>query len=333
MPWGTLPSPNQINRVEHTDVNTESNPKSTFRSAIADMAVAAPLPHDVQVSFEFFPPKNEKMEQSLWSCVQRLEPLSPSFVSVTYGAGGTTRERTHATVLRIRDETSLEPSAHLTCVDATRDDVDAVARRYWDAGIRHLVALRGDPPEGSDGYNPTADGYAYASDLVAGLKRVADFEISVAAFPESHPEAKSPEADLDNLKRKIDAGASRALTQFFFDVDVYLRFVDRARAAGITVPIVPGILPVTNFARVIEFSAACGASVPDWMADLFDTLDDDPETRQLVAATFAAEQCRVLYAHGVKQFHFYTLNRAELSAAICHMLGVRPQTAAANADA
>ena len=287
------------------------------------LAVASPLPRDVRVSFEFFPPKTEKMEKILWDSIQRLAPLEPAYVSVTYGAGGSTRQRTHATVVRIRRETVLEPAAHLTCVGAAREEIDEVARQYWRAGIRHVVALRGDPPEDTDRYAPHSGGYAYASDLVAGLKRVADFEISVAAFPEVHPEAASAEADLDNLKRKIDAGATRAITQFFFDADIYLRFFDRARAAGVTVPIVPGILPVTNFARVVQFAAICGTRIPGWMGDLFEGLDDRPETRRLVAATVAAEQCRALYANGVNDFHFYTLNRAELTYAICHVLGVR----------
>jgi methylenetetrahydrofolate reductase (NADPH) len=275
------------------------------------------------VSFEFFPPKTDEMEQKLWQTIERLEWLAPRFVSVTYGAGGSTRERTHATVTRIRRETPLEPAAHLTCVGASRAEIDAVAEHYWAAGIRHIVALRGDPPAGGAGYLPHPEGYPYAADLVAGLRRVGDFEISVAAFPECHPEAASAKADLDNLKRKIDAGANRAITQFFFDVDVYLRFVERARAAGIAVPIVPGILPVTNFAQVKKFAAQCGASVPVWMATQFEGLDDDPETRRLVAASIAAEQCRLLQANGVNEFHFYTLNRADLTVAICHMIGVR----------
>jgi methylenetetrahydrofolate reductase (NADPH) len=275
------------------------------------------------VSFEFFPPKTDEMEEKLWQTIERLEWLAPRFVSVTYGAGGSTRERTHSTVTRIRRETALEPAAHLTCVGAGRAEIDAVAERYWAAGIRHIVALRGDPPVGAAGYLPHPEGYPYAADLVAGLRRVGNFEISVAAFPERHPEAMSAEADLDNLKRKIDAGANRAITQFFFDVDVYLRFVERARAAGITVPIVPGILPVTNFAQVKKFAAQCGASVPVWMAAQFEGLDDDPETRRLVAASIAAEQCRLLQQNGVNEFHFYTLNRADLTVAICHMIGVR----------
>lgn len=294
-----------------------------------ERAITAPLPRDVTVSFEFFPPKTEKMERTLWDSVQRLAPVAPAFVSVTYGAGGSTRERTHATLTRILAETSLKPAAHLTCVGATAGEVDAVAGRYWEEGIRHIVALRGDAPEGSGPYRPHPGGYAYAADLVAGLKKIADFEISVAAYPETHPEAASPEADLDNLKRKIDAGACRAITQFFFDAGAYLRFLDRARAAGITVPIEPGILPVTNYRRVVEFSATCGASLPPWMGELFEGLDDDPATRRLVAATVAAEQCRVLYAAGVRHFHFYTLNRAGLVYAICHILGVRPKEGAA----
>jgi methylenetetrahydrofolate reductase (NADPH) len=274
------------------------------------------------VSFEFFPPKTEEAEQKLWATIERLAPLAPRFVSVTYGAGGSTRERTHATVVRIRRETPLEPAAHLTCIASSRAEIDEIARRYAEAGIRHIVALRGDPPSGA-AYAPHPEGYARAADLVAGLKRVADFEISVAAFPETHPEATSAAADLDNLKRKIDAGASRAITQFFFDPETYLRFVERVRAAGIHVPIVPGILPVTNFAQVKRFAALCGADVPDWIAAQFDGLDEDPETRRLVAASIAAEQCRLLQANGVNEFHFYTLNRADLTVAICHMLGAR----------
>jgi methylenetetrahydrofolate reductase (NADPH) len=282
-----------------------------------------------RISFEFFPPKTPEMEERLWAAIKRLEALRPRFVSVTYGAGGSTRERTHATVRRIRQETALEPAAHLTCVAATREEIDAVARDYWEAGIRHIVALRGDPPNGptaggaGPAYAPHLGGYAYAADLVAGLKRVADFEISVAAYPETHPAARSPGHDLDNLKAKLDAGATRAITQFFFDVEVFLRFRDRAAAAGIDVPIVPGILPVTNFAQLKRMAAACGASIPAWMGAHFDGLDDDPDTRRLVAASLAAEQCRRLHAYGVHEFHFYTLNRADLIVAICHLLGVR----------
>lgn len=279
----------------------------------------------LKLSFEFFPPKTDEMEKQLWQSVKRLEPLAPRFVSVTYGAGGSTRERTHATVRRIRNETSLEPAAHLTCVAATCEEVDAVARQYWEAGVRHIVALRGDPPANGGRYVPHPGGYARAADLVAGLKRIAPFEISVAAYPETHPEAVSPAADLENLKRKIDAGATRAITQYFFDVDKFLRFRDLCDAFQIRVPIIPGILPVTNFAQVVKFSAACGASVPAWLARLFEGLDNDPDTRRLVAATVAAEQCRRLQDHGVDEFHFYTLNRADLTYAICHILGVRPR--------
>jgi len=279
------------------------------------------------VSFEFFPPKTEKMEQSLWQAIQRLAPLAPSLVSVTYGAGGSTRERTHNTVTRIQKETGIPAAAHFTCVGATREEIDAIARTYWDAGIRHLVALRGDPPETEGGvggrYVPHPGGYAYAADLVAGMKKVADFEISVAAYPECHPEAPSAQFDLDNLKRKVDAGATRAITQFFFDNDAYFRFLDRCAAAGITVPIVPGILPITNFARAVEFAGKCGAAMPQRFAETFEGLDADPETRQLVAATMAAEQCQALQAQGIKEFHFYTLNRSDLTVAICRMLGVK----------
>lgn len=290
-----------------------------------------PVPHaaaadDLKISFEFFPPKTDSMAATLWQSVERLEPLQPRFVSVTYGAGGTTRERTHSTVSRINAETSLSAAAHLTCVGATREEVNRVAEQYWNAGIRHIVALRGDAPDDMNGYTPHPGGYAYASDLVKGLRDVADFEISVAAYPETHPAATSASDDLDNLKRKLDAGATRAITQYFFDVRVYLDFVERVRKAGIDVEIVPGILPVTNFAQVLKFSEMCGTTVPGWMAHLFEGLDDDPDTRRLVAATAAAEQCRLLQKDGVDSFHFYTLNRADLSFAICHILGVRPRS-------
>ncbi|WP_376089529.1 methylenetetrahydrofolate reductase [NAD(P)H] [Roseomonas sp. CCTCC AB2023176] len=280
------------------------------------------------LSFEFFPPKNDTLEAQLWTCVQRLAPLRPRFVSVTYGAGGSTQARTHATVTRILNETSLTPAAHLTCVGASRGEVDDVARQYWDAGVRHIVALRGDAPAGGD-YVPYPGGYAYAADLVEGLRRIGEFEISVAAYPETHPTAVSADHDLDNLKRKIDAGATRAITQYFFEAETFLRFIDRAHAAGITVPIVPGILPVSNFAQVRKFSAMCGAGVPSWMATLFDGLDDDAETRRMVAAVVAAEQVRLLQANGVDEFHFYTLNRPDLTYAIAHLLGARPERAPA----
>jgi methylenetetrahydrofolate reductase (NADPH) len=288
---------------------------------------AAPAP---LVSFEFFPPKTDAMAVQLWDSIERLAPLSPRFVSVTYGAGGSTRARTHETLVRILRETDLVPAAHLTCVGASRGEVDDVARQYWDAGIRHIVALRGDPAPGGDGrYQPHPQGYAFAADLVSGLKRIGDFEISVAAYPETHPEAASSDSDLDNLKRKIDAGATRAITQFFFDVDAYFRFRDRCAAAGIDVSIVPGLLPVVNFVQTRKMAGTCGAAVPDWMAALFEGLEDEPEARRLVAATIAGWQSRVLVNGGVRELHFYTLNRSELTFAICHLLGVRPKTASA----
>jgi methylenetetrahydrofolate reductase (NADPH) len=279
---------------------------------------------DIDVSFEFFPPKTEKMEQTLWESIKTLEPLAPRFVSVTYGAGGSTRERTHATVERITRETSLDAAAHLTCVEATREEIDAVARAYWDAGVRHIVALRGDPPEQGKAFAAHPGGYANAADLVKGLKDVAPFEISVAAYPECHPDSRNRAADLDNLWRKFDAGADRAITQFFFSPECFLRFRDQAAAMGIDAEIVPGILPVSNVAQTRKFAAMCGATIPCWMDRLFEGLDDLPAARQLVAATVAAELCGQLYAGGVRHFHFYTLNRAELAYAICHLLGLRP---------
>ena len=278
---------------------------------------------DSQVSFEFFPPKTEAMGETLWSSIQTLAPLQPRFVSVTYGAGGSTRERTHATVERILNETGLTPAAHLTCVGASRDEVNAVARDYWDLGVRNLVALRGDPPEAGTKYQPHAEGYRDAVDLVAGLKAVAPFDISVAAYPEVHPDSSSRAFDLENLKRKVDAGADRAITQFFFSADCFFRFRDEAAAAGIDAEIVPGILPVSNVATTRRFAQTCGAAIPAWLDQLFEGLDDLPAARQLIAATVAAELCGQLYAGGVRHFHFYTLNRAELSYAICHLLGVR----------
>jgi len=283
------------------------------------------LPADIQVSFEFFPPKTDKMQTKLWTAIERLAPLKPRFVSVTYGAGGSTRERTHDTVVRIQKETDLVAAAHLTCVGASRGEVDDVARRYWDAGVHHIVALRGDPPGGEETYMPHPYGYDFACDLVAGLKNVADFEISVAAYPETHMEAASAESDLDNLKRKIDAGATRAISQVFFDPDVYFRFLDRATAAGITVPIVPGLMPIAHFKQNTNFAKRSGASIPQWMYGLFEGLDGDPGTRELVSASLAVEQVKRLVAGGVSEFHFYTLNRADLSYAICHVLGIRPE--------
>lgn len=282
---------------------------------------ATPTP---RVSFEFFPPKTEKMEASLWQAVERLAPLKPRFVSVTYGAGGTTRERTHSTVMRIRRETSLEPASHLTCVSATKEEIDDIARQYWDAGIRHIVALRGDPPDGTDVYKPHPGGYPYALELVEGLKKVADFEVSVAAYPEVHPAAPSAEFEVEYLKRKIDAGAARAITQFFFDADSFLRFRDRLDKAGANIELVPGILPITNFGTAAKFAGMCGAAIPDWMAGLYEGLDEDPAQRNLVAATQAAELCRRLQAEGVNDFHFYTLNRAELTWAIYRLLDAAP---------
>ena len=278
---------------------------------------------DLNISFEFFPPKTADMEKTLWASLELLAPLAPGFVSVTYGAGGTTRERTHDIVTSIQQKAGLKAAAHLTCVNATRAEIDDIARAYWDAGIRHIVALRGDVQNDGAKYAPHPDGYAYAADLVAGLKKIADFEISVAGYPEVHPEAVDAAHDLQNLKRKVDNGAGRVITQFFMEPEDFLRFRDNAADAGITVPIVPGILPITNFERTVFFAKACGTKVPAWMATLFDGLDGQPKTRQLVAATVAAEQCRVLYENGVRDFHFYTLNRAELTQAICHMLGLR----------
>lgn len=275
------------------------------------------------VSFEFFPPKTPEMEQKLWETIIQLEKLKPDFVSVTYGAGGGTRDRTHNTVRRMVEETSLKPAAHLTCVAASRQEVDNVARAYWEAGVRHIVALRGDPPSGAAGYIPHPDGYRYSCELVAGLKRIADFEITVAAFPEKHPDSASFEADIDYLKQKIDAGATRAITQYFFDVEHYFRFMERVRKAGITIPILPGILPVGNVAQVKKFSAMCGASVPAWLARLFDGLDNDPVMRNLVAVSVAGEQCRKLMDFGCGHLHFYTLNRADLTAAVCRILRIR----------
>ncbi len=285
----------------------------------------ATQPKDINVSFEFFPPKSEKMEQALWSSIAKLSPLNPAMVSVTYGAGGSTRARTHATISRILTETDLVPAAHLTCVGASRGEIDDIAREYQDMGVRHIVALRGDMPTIGQPYAPHPEGYVNGADLVSGLKKIGDFQLSVAAYPESHPDSVDQDADIDNLKRKIDAGADQAITQYFFDVDMYFRFMDRVLAAGITVPVIPGIMPVTNFAQARNFSARCGTSIPKWLENLFEGLDNSPEIRRHVAATVAAEQCMRLYQGGVKDFHFYTLNRSELTATICHFLGVRPE--------
>jgi methylenetetrahydrofolate reductase (NADPH) len=288
---------------------------------------------NITVSFEFFPPNDAQMEATLWRSVERLAPLAPRFVSVTYGADGSTRERTHKLITRIQRETRLTGAPHLTCIGAPRQEILAIARQYWDEGVRHIVALRGDPPRDAAGYVPHPEGFAYAADLVAGLKSVADFDISVAAYPEVHPEAASAKFDLDNLRRKIDAGASRAITQFFFDTDAFLRFRDQCAACGIGAAIVPGILPITRFPQVCSFAARCGASIPAWMHTRFAGLDEDAETRRLIAAAVAIEQVRTLVHHGVREFHFYTLNRAELSYAICHALGVRPPVATHAGDA
>ena len=295
----------------------------TASQRAAELPLFGGLPGDISVSFEFFPPKSEKMEEQLWDAITQLAPLDPAFVSVTYGAGGSTRERTHATVSRIVKETSLVPAAHLTCVAASKGEIDEVVDQYWEAGVRHIVALRGDPPPSDGGrFVPHPEGYASAAQLVEGIRKRHDFEVSVAAYPEVHPEAVSAEADLDNLKRKIDAGATRAITQFFFSTDAYFRFVDKALVAGITVPILPGIMPVTSFAAIRRMSG--NTEIPGWLETMFDGLDDRPGPRALVAAVAAADLCKRLYEGGVRDFHFYTLNRAEQAYAICQLLGLRP---------
>ncbi|HEX4180196.1 MAG TPA: methylenetetrahydrofolate reductase [NAD(P)H] [Caulobacteraceae bacterium] len=278
----------------------------------------------LSISFEFSPPRTPEAEEALWACIRRLEPLSPGFVSVTYGAGGSTRDRTHRTVKRILDETRLSPAAHLTCVDASRDEVDAVIRGYWDAGIRHIVALRGDPPGSIGGtYQPRPDGYANATELTAGITRLAPFEVSVGLYPQIHPESGSLSKDIDVLKAKVDAGATRAITQFFFDMDAFLRFVDQVRKAGVTIPILPGIMPVSNYRGMVKMAGPIGICLPDWLGALFEGLDKDPETRRLIACSVAAEMCAKLEEEGFRDFHFYTLNRADLVYAICRVLGVR----------
>jgi methylenetetrahydrofolate reductase (NADPH) len=291
-----------------------------------DAPLFADLAGDAAVSFEFFPPKTPKMEETLWDAVQTLAPLNPRFVSVTYGAGGSTRERTHNTVARITKETNVAAAAHLTCVEASKAEIAEVAEAYWEAGVRHIVALRGDPPVVGGKFEAHPQGYKTAADLVAGLKAIKPFEISVSAYPETHPEAISADDDIENLKRKLGAGADRAITQFFFSPETYFRFRDKAAAAGINAEIVPGILPVSNVAQTRKIAAMCGTAIPAWMDRLFEGLDDHPAARQLVAATVAAEMSRRLYAGGVRHFHFYTLNRAELSYAICHLLGLRAQS-------
>jgi methylenetetrahydrofolate reductase (NADPH) len=281
------------------------------------------------VSFEFFPPGDEAMAQQLWQSLVRLAPLRPNFVSITYGADGSTRERTHEFVQKVLRETDLRVAPHLTCVAASRQEVLQIAQEYWRQGVRHLVALRGDAPTAKlsapGGYRPHPGGFAYASDLVRGLKQVGHFEVSVAAFPEGHPESGGVEADLENLRRKVDAGANRAITQFFFETDLFLRYRDRCAAAGMQISVVPGILPITRFPQLLRFAARCGASVPDWLRSRFEGLDEDPETRRMIAANVAIEQVQRLRQHGVEEFHFYTLNRGELAYAICHALGLRPR--------
>lgn len=276
------------------------------------------------ISFEFFPPHNEALENALWQSLLALAPFKPTFVSVTYGAGGTTRERTHALVKRIREETDLEPAAHLTCVGASRAEIDEIAKSYWEAGVHHIVALRGDPPKGETGYTPHPDGYAYANDLVTGLKHVADFEISVAAYPQTHPEATSADADIEHLKRKIDAGASRAITQYFFDVSSYLRFMEKVEKADIDVDITPGILPIGNYKQMVKFSKMCGTDVPEWIHQLFADLEYHSDVRKMVAVAVAAEQCKLLCQAGAKSLHFYTLNRADIIIPIIRLLGMKP---------
>lgn len=282
-----------------------------------------PQDSELNVSFEFFPPKTAKMEETLWDSFSLLSQMQPKFISVTYGAGGSTRERTHDIVTQIHKKTGLHVAAHLCCIGHTQDEITQIVKGYWEEGVRHIVALRGDPPGHLSKYVPTPGGYEYASDLVEGLKKIHPFEISVAGYPEGHPEAINAQLDLLNLKKKVDAGADRVITQFFMNPEKFLNFRDRAAAAGITVPIVPGILPITNFSKTLDFAEKCGARIPKWMVQLFEGLDDHPRTRELVAATVASEQCRVLHEEGVRNFHFYTLNRAELTLAICHMLGMR----------
>ena len=282
----------------------------------------------IGVSFEFFPPKTAAMETALWQAITRLAPLAPRFVSVTYGADGSTRERTHHVVRRVLEESPLTPAPHLTCIGAGRGQILEIARGYWHAGVRHIVALRGDPPQGAERYRPHPDGFAYALDLVRGLRGVADFEITVAAYPEVHPEAPSAAFDLENLKAKCDAGAARAITQFFFDTDIFLRFRDRCAAAGIRASLVPGILPITRFPQMLRFAERCNTAVPEWLRHRFDGLEEDAETRRMIAAAFAITQVETLRREGIDEFHFYTLNRADMTYAICHALGVRSQAGA-----
>ncbi len=305
-------------------MSPDTGPLHAGPLSLAAAEFPARAPQRLKVSFEFSPPKTEAAERTLWETVTRLTPLQPSFFSVTYGAGGSTRQRTHETVARLTKETGIDAAAHLTCVAATCGEIDDIARAYWDAGIRHIVALRGDPPADMGGrYRAHPGGYENAAALVSGLKRIADFQISVAGYPEKHPDSPDARADLDNLKRKVDAGADRCITQFFFEADDFLRFRDAATAAGVAVPIVPGVMPVSNFKGILKMATMCGAKVPAWLASLFEGLDEDVETRRMIAATVAGDLCRRLRDEGVDQFHFYTLNRADLTFAICHLLGVR----------
>lgn len=309
---------------------TLAEARALLLSPLGPVARAGSNANPVRVSFEFFPPKSDEAEASLWAAIRRLEPLNPAFVSVTYGAGGSTRERTHRTVTRMLAETTLRPAAHLTCVEAARDEVDQVIRDYKAAGVDHIVALRGDPPNGGGiggAYQPRADGYANATELTRAVAGVGGFDISVGVYPEKHPESPSIDHDIEVLKAKVDAGATRAISQFFFDMDAFLRFRDRVRAAGVTIPLIPGVMPVTNFAALQRMSASCGTAVPGWLAAHFDGLDGDPETRKLIAASVAAETCARLQEEGFSDFHFYTLNRADLVYAICRVLGVREQVA------
>ena len=304
-------------------------PDAERASALGPIARAgAGLGPRPKISFEFSPPKTPEAEESLWEAIRRLEPLNPEFVSVTYGAGGSTRDRTHRTVVRMLKETNLKPAAHLTCVEASRAEVDEVVQAYWDAGIRHIVALRGDPPGAIGGvYTPRPDGYLNATELTRGIRAVAPFEVSVSLYPQVHPESPSMEHDIDVLKAKVDAGATRAITQFFYDIDAFLRFMDKVRAAGITIPISPGIMPVSNFKGLKKMAGPVGIPLPAWLGNLFEGLDKDPETRKLVAASVATEMCVRLAEEGFSDFHFYTLNRADLVYAICRVLGVREAAA------
>ncbi len=303
-------------------MQTQNQNKKTMKSYTNKLEEVILNKRELNVSFEFFPPKTEEMEHRLWEAINKLKNLNPNFVSVTYGAGGSTRERTHNTIKKILEETNLKPASHLTCVAASKEEISEIVKNYWQMGVRHIVALRGDLPATSPNYQLHKDGYQYANELITGIKKIADFEISVAGYPEKHPEAKSFDEDIDNLKRKVDAGASRIITQFFFDTDAYFSFVEKCQKRGINVPIVPGILPVTNVKQTKHFAKMCGAKIPKWMSEVFADLDEKEETRKMIAGIVAVEQCRILHNGGVDDFHFYTLNRSDLTYAICHILGV-----------